>query len=210
MNTQLPSTSEVMKRKVAYKVRIGQINEAKQNVEGERLRNIEINNKEVVRVNLIGNVTDKYVQDGEKKYGNLTLDDGTGQIRVKVFGDDIKKLEEFNQGDTVLVIGLVRAWNNEVYLTPEILKKKESVFLLVRKLEVEADAPKMLAKEQIAELKDKILSMVREAEGDGGIDIEKIILELKEPPNVINNEIKKLLEDGVAYEPRPGKLRYLG
>jgi len=29
-------------------------------------------------------------------------------------------------------------------------------------------------------------------------------------PNEINSEIKKLLEDGIAYEPRPGKLRYLG
>ena len=52
--------------------------------------------------------------------------------------------------------------------------------------------------------------MVKEAEKDGGVDIDKLILELKEHPEVINQEIKKLLEDGTAYEPRPGKLRYLG
>jgi len=210
MNTQLPTTNQQLKRRVAYKIRIGQINGARQNIEGERLRNIEVGEKEVVRVNLIANVVDKFIQEGEKKYGNLTLDDASGQIRVKVFGEDVSKIEQFNQGDTMLVIGLVRAWNDELYLTPEIMKKKDPAFLLVRKLEVEADMPKILDRAQIAELKDKILSMVKDAEPDGGIDIEKIILELKEPPETINSEIKRLLEDGVAYEPRPGKLRYLG
>lgn len=210
MNTQLPTTNQQLKRKVAYKTRINQILEAKQNVEGERLRNIEINGKEVVRVNLIANVTDKFIQEGEKKYGNLTLDDASGQIRAKVFGDDTAKIEQFNQGDTLQIIGLVRSWNNELYLTPEILRKKDPAFLLVRKLEIDALAPKTLAKEEIAELKDKILTTVRDAENEGGIDIDKIILELKEPPETINNEIKKLLEDGLCYEPRPGKLRYLG
>ncbi len=210
MNTQLPTTQEVLKRKVAYKVRIGQIHEAKQNLEAERLRNIEINNKEVVRVNIIANIIDKFVQEGEKKFGSLSLDDASGQIKVKLFGDDIKKIETFNQGDTVLVIGLIRSWNNELYLTPEIIKKKDPAFLLVRKLEVEAETPKTLDKSQIAELKDKILAMVKNAEPEGGVNIDKIIMELKEPPTTINNEIKKLLEDGLCYEPRPGKLRYLG
>ena len=27
---------------------------------------------------------------------------------------------------------------------------------------------------------------------------------------IINQEVKKLLEDGLAYEPRPGIVRYLG
>jgi RPA family protein len=211
MNTQLPTTNEQqLKRKIAYKVRIGQINEAKQNLDGDRLRNIEINGKEIIRVNLIANIIDKYIQEGEKKYGNLGLDDASGQIKAKLFGDDTSKIDSFNQGDTVLVIGLIRSWNNELYLTPEIIKKKDPAFLLVRKLEVESQMPKTLDRSQIAELKDKILTMVKTAEPEGGIDIDKIIMDLKEPPNIINNEIKKLLEDGLCYEPRPGKLRYLG
>ena len=155
-------------------------------------------------------MTDKFLQEGEKQYGSLTLDDATGQIRVKVFGDDLAKIHDLNQGDTVLVVGLLRAWNNEIYITPEIIKKKDPAFLLVRKLEIEADQPQSLDKEALAQMKDKILAMVKEAEKDGGVDIDKLIMELHEPPEVINNEIKKLLEDGVAYEPRPGKLRYLG
>ena len=210
MNEQFITSENKFKRNVAYKFRIGQILGGKQNIEDERIRNVEIYGKQVVRVNVIANIVDKYVQEGEKKYGNLTLDDATGQIKVKVFGEEVDKLEGFSQGDTVLIVGLLRSWNNELYLTPEILKKKDPRFLLIRKLETELEEPKSLDKEKIAELKDKILEMVKKEDGNGGIDVEKIILELKEPPSVINREIKKLLEDGVVYESRTGKLRYLG
>jgi len=203
-------TQQSFKRNIAFKMRVGGIASGKPVMEEGRMTHIDWNGKRVVRVNLVANIVDKYIQDGEKKFASITLDDASGQIKAKVFGEDLIKLEGVEQGDTVLVIGLLREWNNEVYVTPEIVKKKDSAFLLVRKLEVEADEPKVLAKEEVSELKGKILAMVKEAEAEGGIDTEKIILELKESPDAINKEIKKLLEDGIAYEPRPGKLRYLG
>jgi hypothetical protein len=84
MNDQL--SNQQMKRNVAYKLRIGSILSGKQNVDGERLKNIEVNGKQVVRINLIANVVDKFVQEGdEKKFGSLTLDDATGQIKIKFF-----------------------------------------------------------------------------------------------------------------------------
>lgn len=198
------------KRNIAYKLRIGQILSGKQTLESERLKNVEIDGKQVVRVNLVANIIDKYIQDGEKKFGSMTLDDATGQIKIKVFGDDIDKFTQYNQGDTILVIGLLRSWNNELYLTPDIIKKKESSYLMLRKLEVEASLPKDIGKTELSAMKDKILNMVKDSEKDGGIEIEKLILELKEHPDVINKEIKKLIEGGTAYEPRPGKLRWLG
>ncbi|MBX4196306.1 hypothetical protein KW805_01835 [Candidatus Pacearchaeota archaeon] len=198
------------KRNVAYKLRVGTIAEGKPIMEGERLKFVELGEKQIVRVNIIANITDKYIQDGEKKFGSITLDDASGQIKVKVFGEEIEKFKDLNQGDTLLIVGLLRGWNNEVYITPEIIKKKEPSYLLVRKLEIEADRPKALDKSTLLAVKDKIIHMVKEAEKDGGVQIDKIIMDLKESPEVINNEIKKLLEDGIAYEPRPGKLRYLG
>ena len=210
MNEVIQTGDAPKKRRVAYKFKIGDILSGRQVVENERLQHVEIDGKEVVRVNVIANVIEKYVSDGEKKYASVTLDDGSGQIRLKFFGDDTVKAGGMEQGDTVLVVGLVRWWNNELYLTPEIIKKKEPAFLLVRKLEVELEKPKEMDAGAVAALKDKILTMVRAAENEGGIDVDKIIMELKEPPAVINSEIKRLLEDGVAYEPRPGKLRYLG
>ena len=201
---------EIQKRHVAYKLRVGQIKAGTPRLEGERMIFVDIDGKNVSRINLIANIVDKYIQEGEKKYGNFTLDDASGQIRVKFFGDDVDKLANFNQGDTVLVVGLLRVWSEEIYITPEIIKKKDPRFLLIRKLEIDAEKPQVVDKEKIAELKDKILSMVKEKDSNGGIAIDTIILDLKENPDVINKEIKRLLEDGVVYEPRPGKLRYLG
>ena len=52
--------------------------------------------------------------------------------------------------------------------------------------------------------------MVKASEADGGASVETLIMEIKEAPEIINQEIKKMLEDGIVYEPRPGKIRYLG
>ncbi len=198
------------KRNIAFKMRIGDLLVGKPLIDGDRFRALELGDKQVVRVNVIANIIDKYVQEGEKKYAVITLDDASGQLKAKAFGDDTVKLEGFSQGDTVMVIGLLRSWNNEVYLTPEIIKKKEPAFLLIRKLEVEKTKPKMLEKSELVQLRDSILASVKENEANGGVDIDKMILNLKAAPDVINLEIKKLLEEGMVYEPRPGKLRYLG
>lgn len=204
------TSSGQFKRNIAYKFRIGPLLSGKPILENERLRFVEIQGQNIVRVNVIANVVDKYIQEGEKKFASITLDDATGQIKVKTFGDDVEKFAPLSQGDTILIIGLLRFWNNEVYLTPEIMKKKDPAFLLIRKLELEAEEPKSLNKEKLFQLKDKMLQMIKEAEKNNGIEVEKIILDLHEHPDVINQEIKRLLEDGLVYEPRPGKLRYLG
>ena len=205
-----PLTSVQFKRNIAYKYRIGSILKGKPIIENERLRFLELDNKSVVRVNIIANIVDKFIQEGEKKFASITLDDASGQIKIKTFGEDIKKFSQFNQGDTVLLIGLLRHWNNEIYVTPDIIKKRDPTFLLIRKLELEAEQPAIIPKEKLTQLKDKIIQKIKDAEKEGGIEIEKIILELKEQPSTINQEIKKLLEEGMTYEPRPGKLRYLG
>ena len=203
-------SGEQYKRHVAYRFRIGSIMSGKPIIENERLRFLEIDGRNIIRVNVIANVVDKFIQEGEKKYGSITLDDASGQLRVKTFGEDVIKFNELNQGDTIMLIGLLKYWKDEVYVAPEIIKKKDPSFLLIRKLELDAEAPKAVDRENLVKLKDKILSMVKDAEKDNGIEIEKMILEIKEVPAVINQEIKRLLEEGMVYEPRPGKLRYLG
>jgi hypothetical protein len=201
---------QTFKRNIAYKMRVGDILSGKITMNGERFKSLESSGKQIIRVNVIANITDKYIQDAEKKFGSITIDDASGQIKLKVFGDDIAKFSEFNQGDTIIIIGLLRVWNNEIYITPEIIKKKDIAHLLLRKMETESEQAKSISKEQLSALKDKMLEMIKSAEKDGGIDMDALIMQLKEPPEIINQEIKKLLEGGVAYEPRPGKIRYLG
>jgi|SRR3989344_4998984 len=206
---------EQFKRHVAYKLRIGDLLIGKSIIEEDRFRFLELGNQKIIRVNVVGNIVDKYEGEGEKKYSSWTLDDGSGQIRIKSFGNDVEKFREISQGLTVLVIGVLRNFNNETYILPEIIKEQDPKYLLVRKLEIEKikskNAP--VAKEQIIAIKDKILDTIKNSENDGGIEIDKIIMSPNlnlASPAVINQEIQKLLEDGIIFEPRPGKLRWLG
>ena len=87
-------------------------------------------------------------------------------------------------------------------------------YLLVRKLELEKEQAKQtdpLGRDQIIAVKDKILAAIKSAEDEGGIEIDKIIMNLRDiTPVIINQEIQKFLEEGIVFEPRPGKVRYLG
>jgi len=200
------------KRNIAYKLRIGDIIIGKPIMDGERFSFLELGNKKIIRVNVLGNIVDRYQSEGESKYISLTLDDGSGQIRLKIFGDDVEKFKDVVQGNTVLIIGLLRSFNNEVYISPEILKPIDPKYLLVRKLENEKNKienAQPLEQTQMTAIKDKILETIKESENEGGIEIDKIIMDLKESsPEIINQEIKKLLEEGIIFEPRPGKIRW--
>ncbi|MFH1501388.1 MAG: OB-fold nucleic acid binding domain-containing protein [archaeon] len=198
------------KRQTAYKVKIGDIVNGQQVMEGERLAHIEHNGKQIVRANIVANVIEKYQSEGEKKYISLTIDDASGQIRLKIFGEDVDKFKDIGQGNTIMVIGLVRFYNGELYINPEIIKVQDPQYLLVRKLELENNKPIEVNKEEVKEIKDQIIEMVKKSDDNGGLETEKLILELKASPEIINAEIKKMLEAGEIYEPRPGKIRFLG
>lgn len=205
---------ERFKRNIAYKLRINDILVGKPILENERFSFLELGNKRIVRVNIIGNVIDKYDSTGEKKYTFLTIDDGSGQIKLKSFGDDATILNNKVQGQTIVVIGVLRFFNNEIYISPEIVKEMPPEYLLIRKLELEKEQKSFsapLQREQIVALKDKILDLIKNSDSEGGVEIEQIILKIRESsPDVINQEVKRMLEEGIIFEPRPGKLRYLG
>lgn len=205
---------EKFKRHTAFKLRIGDILMGKPVMNDDRFGFLELGNKNIVRVNLVGNIVDKYESPGESKYVNLTLDDGSGQIKLKTFGDDSMKVANINQGQTVITIGVLRHWNNEIYINPEIIKETDPKYLLVRKLETQKEKSKdvvEIGKEQIIAVKDRILGAIKNSEEEGGIDTEKLIMTLNDiSPTIINQEIQKFLEEGIVFEPRPGRVRYLG
>lgn len=205
--------SGITQRATAYKLRIGDIIRGKPIIEEERLKFVELDNRQITRVNLVANVIEKFTSEGEKKFLSITIDDASGQIRIKTFGDEVAKYKDINQGQTIIVIGLLRYFNNEVYILPEIIKIQEPRYLLVRKLELEKEAPVVQTqanKEEVKATKEQIIDMLKKAENEGGIDTSTLIMELKASPEIINKEVQKLLEEGLAYEPRPGKIRYLG
>lgn len=207
--------ADQFKRNIAFKYRIGDILLAKPIFDNDKFLYLELGEKKISRVNVIGNIVDKYDSEGDKQYSFFTLDDGSGQIKLKIFGEDSLKFKEVTQGQTVAVIGTVRNWNNETYIQPEIISEKEPRYLLLRKLEIEKtrkqNTKPIEDKKEIVALKDKILDAIKNSEEEGGIDTDKIITDFREAsPDLINQEIQKLLEEGIIFEPRPGRLRYLG
>jgi len=208
------ATEPQFKRHIAFKLRIGDVLMGKPVLNSERFSFLELGSKQIVRINIIGNIVEKYNSEGETKYSFFTLDDGSGQIRLKAFTDDVEKFKNVTQGQTVLVIGVLRYFNNETYISPEIIKELEPKYLLVRKLELEKEknkASQTLGRDQIIAVKDKILGTIKNSEENGGIETDKIIMSLQEiSPVIINQELQKFLEEGIIFEPRPGKVRYLG
>lgn len=205
---------EQFKRNIAFKLRIGDILIGKPVNDGERFSFLELGNKKVVRLNVVGNIVDKFESEGERRFSVLKLDDGSGQINLRIFADDVEKFKNINQGQTVLVIGVLRQFNDEIYIIPEIIRELDPKYLLVRKLEIEnrkAKNTEPVARDQIIAVKDKILGAIKGAEDEGGIEIDRIIMSLRDiSPVIINQEIQKFLEEGIVFEPRPGKVRYLG
>ncbi len=211
MEAETPVGQEIRKRNIAYKMRIGDVLKGRPMMDEGKFLFLEMGDKKVVRINVLANCVDKYVQEGEKQFASLTVDDASGQIKLKAFGEDIEPLKNVLQGDTLQIIGNVREWNGELYVIPEVIKKVDARWLLVRKLEIQNSRKDMpVAESGDSSLKNGIMQKIKDAEGDGGIDIDKIIMDTEASPDLINGDIKKLLEEGLVYEPRPGRLRYLG
>jgi len=202
-------SEEQKKRNIAYKLRIGDILKSRPIIQETRFLHAELGDKKIVRVNVLANVVDKFISTGEKKYATITLDDASGQIRLKAFGEDAVLLEKFSQGDTLQVVGNLREYNSELYILPEVTKVVDPKWLLVRKLEIQ-NTRKDIPLQSNAPVRDILIDKIKNAEKDQGIDVDTIIMEIEAAPAQINQEITKLLEEGLIYEPRPGRLRYLG
>ena len=133
-------TRDARERLTAYKVWLSDLLKANANQQPTQQQNqqqgtlaVSIHSKKVARINLIASVIDKFVSD---TYSFLTLDDGSTQIRLKTFGDDVAKLNNIETGDIILTIARLRTFNNELYLTPEIIKKVDGKNALLRRLEL--------------------------------------------------------------------------
>ena len=55
---------------------------------------VEVKEKQVSRVNIIGTIVNK-LESGDKNYTSLVLDDGSEQIRIKAWREDVKIIERF-------------------------------------------------------------------------------------------------------------------
>jgi len=206
------NSGEIRKRNIAFKLRIGDILKGRPMSTPEgKFMYLDLNGESVVRINILANCVDKFSSEGEKQYLSITVDDASGQLRLKAFGEDVDNFKDISAGDTLQIIGNVREWNGEIYMIPEVIKKVDPRWLLVRKLEIQNQKRDLPAVENGSnDLKNSVMDKIKGAEVDGGIDTDALKMDTEASPELVDVEIKKLLEEGLIYEPRPGRLRYLG
>jgi len=210
-------------RLTAYKIWIASlINSPYVNNPGEFEPNyIKVNGKEISRVNVIATVVNKYISD-DGTYVTIIVEDGSSQIRVKSWREDTLLLKNINVGDTILLIARVKNYQNEIYLLPEIIKKVNPNWELVRKLELlkEYGKPKLEQVTQIKEeiipnteiqnieeitfsstnLRNELLNLIEKNEDKNGISLEEMKLELHKDVTEIYNILEELIKEGQVYQ----------
>ena len=226
-------------RPVARKVRIEELvtGEYKRSEDGtEPAHLVTPWGVQLTRARVMGTVVDKFIRE-DGSYRTFTLDDGSGIIRVKVWGKDVDKISDTNVGDLVDVIGRVREFEGEVYLAPEtIIKVRDPNWETVRVLEIVRERRKMLAcgarpsvepePEPTQVVIEKQTSPETAPQQGGGVDEslkEKVLEVVKQfpsgvtiseiydrvdlAPREVDEALRELLADGRIYEPESGRYR---
>ena len=170
---------------------------------------------QVSRARIMGTVVSKFVSEDEN-FASITIDDSTDTIRAKTF-KTVKPLDVIQVGDIVDLIGKIREYNAEIYMMPEIVRKiSDPNMETLRRLELIAASRKQeqgqapqaqlnSAKEDRASLKKKVTEVIESEKS--GMAYSKILEMVKAPENLIEAVVNELLEEGVCYEPTPGKIK---
>ncbi len=201
---------ESKERQIAYKVKINDLFKGNYVIQGGWDPNyIELNDLKISRVNIIAAVVDKKVTDN---LATISIDDGTATIVGKSFNEEVKKINDINVGDVVLLIGRPRKYNEELFISIEIIKTVDPIWAKVRKLELEQEikeiTPNSLEVEQREESpRQKIITILKKMDNSEGVDISEVL----NRANIENGEelIDELVKDGEIYENKPGKIRAL-
>ena len=214
----------IQKRQTAYKVWISNlINSQFIKQEGEWDPNyVEINSKKISRVNLVANVVAK--QEGDN-FVSITLDDGSGTIRAKTWREDTQILSNIEVGDIISTVSRVREYGDEIFLTPELIRKVEDLnWELVHKLciikelgkpeEIKVEIPTPVIEETLEETptennRKTILDLVEKLDAESGADIDDVIKESKISEAKAESVIQELLKEGEIFECSPNRLKII-
>ncbi len=185
--------------------------------EGGRVYNIR--GKPARRVNIIAAVVDTYENEA-KTYRSVTLDDGSGQIRVKAWDEDVSKLL-LNPGDIVIVAGFLHESLGEIFVRPEFARKIEAEWAFARRKylnyvygELKAESLKVVeeaigeAIEPTMEARGKMVSLIEEAP-EGRIAVEELIEKAGMSRRLAEKVIKELTNDGEIFSPKAGFVQAL-
>lgn len=176
--------------------------------EGTEPGYIKTKHGDMSKLRVLATVVDKFVAD-DSNFATLTLDDSTETIRAKLFKEDVKKLEPINIGDIIDAIGMIKEYEGEVYLAPQVLNKITNPnWEFLRKLEIlDERLPKTEAKAVKEDLEPVILKKINELDKGDGVELEKLVSDLNLTENELIVHVRSLMMKGELFEPKKGVLR---
>jgi|SRR3989344_732970 len=151
---------------------------------------------------------------------NLLLEDGTEKIIVRFF-EDKKILSLLEAGDIIKVIGKIRKYNEERYISPEIIKKVDPLWMKFRFLKIKlrgslkstSNSSKNLFTEEKSVVdntllpSEKIFCLIKEMDKGEGVRIEEIVE--KSSLDKTEEILQKMIEEGDLFQNLPGKVKIL-
>jgi len=142
------------------------------------------NQQKLYRINLIAIIVQK---EQTTSITNLMLDDGSGKISIRSFEKN-KNVDQSNIGNVILVVGKARSYNDEIYISPEIVKKIDPLWLKIRShlLNKELNLSKLKENEKIED--EIIVGLNNDINQTGKLKIDN-----KKEDEYLN-EIKELTE----------------
>ncbi len=192
----------MMERATAIKYNISDLKAAEWKGEKAAIRG-----EEITKVRIVGTVVQKYLSE-DGNYGFIVLDDETDSIRIKAFKEDIGTIKKMKKGDFADAIGKIKKYGDEVYISPEIIRRiNDPNFYYLRKLETMI--PKKQRKMSMEEGKEEILEKIRGLDKGEGASFEDIEKELNMRREDVEAVLYNLLKDGFIYEPRHRRYKVL-
>ena len=165
-------------RQIAVKTTFSELLEGEYVKEEEQNPNYLLtkSGEKIYRLNALGVIL------GKEKLGeiqNFYLDDGTGKIILRSFEAN-PQWEALEVGDTILVLGKLRVYNQEKYISPEIVKKIDPLWLKVRSLELkELFLDKKEIKVEAEEIPIKEIVSANESSEEELIGEDEIVMDEK-------------------------------
>ncbi len=176
--------------------------------------------QKIFRINVIATIISKEKQGS---ITNLLIDDGTDKIIARSFEDN-ETINCLKIGDVISIIGKVRVYNQEKYISPEIIKPVHPLWLKIRSLELKTKIEKYhfktdgclqdLKAKSAAEVQEdsllpiqKLSKIIEELDQGDGVPIE-LILD-KSPLENTDQLIEKMLRTGDLFQNKPGKIKIL-
>jgi len=182
----------------------------------------------IPRVRIVGIVTRVFHDENSiPKHSRIIVDDGTGVIMVKTWGEDRTHLLDINVGDEVDVLGKVKSFNNVFYIAPVAVRVIEDLnwelyhraLIIKNRLEhnmslkmganvnenilgISSKATsKELSKERIAFITQQLIEYLRE--NDKEAEFSNLHEKLGFSEEEVKEAIMNLLTSGEIYFPRP-------